>query len=105
MNERNSYIASGADKSLIWLWFILSAIGVMSIFSATYHDGDNVLQGFLSLKTDYSRQSLFFVISGIAGIFILLTDSNFTPISKELLPSSNLDLLFKYSRQMFVRFL
>ena len=77
MNERNSYIASGADKSLIWLWFILSAIGVMSIFSATYHDGDNVLQGFLSLKTDYSRQALFFVISGIAGIFILLTDSKF----------------------------
>ncbi len=77
MNERNSYIASGADKSLIWLWFILSAIGVMSIFSATYHDGDNVLQGFLSLKTDYSRQSLFFIISGIAGIFILLTDSKF----------------------------
>ena len=72
MNERNSYIANGADKSLIWLWFILSAIGVMSIFSATYRDGDNVLQGFLSLKTDYSRQALFFVISGIAGIFILL---------------------------------
>ena len=77
MNERNSYIASGADKLLIWLWFTLSAIGVMSIFSATYHDGDNVLQGFLSLKTDYSRQALFFVISGIAGIFILLTDSKF----------------------------
>src|ERR1700712_783087 len=77
MNERNSYIASGADKSLLWLWFTLSAIGVISIFSATYHDGDNVLQGFLSLKTDYSRQALFFVISGIAGIFILLTDSKF----------------------------
>src|ERR1700710_1789371 len=77
MNERNSYIASGADKSLLWLWFILSLIGVMSIFSATYHDGDNILQGFLSLKTDYSRQALFLVISSIAGIFILLTDSKF----------------------------
>ncbi len=77
MNQRNSYLAKGADRSLIWLWFILSVIGVMSIFSATYHDGDNVLQGFISLKTDYSRQSLFFVISGIVGIFILLTDSKF----------------------------
>ncbi len=77
MSQRNSYLAKGADRSLIWLWFILSLIGVMSIFSATYHDGDNILQGFLSLKTDYSRQALFLIISSIAGIFILLTDSKF----------------------------
>jgi rod shape determining protein RodA len=77
MSQRNSYLAKGADRSLIWLWFILSIIGVMSIFSATYHDGDNILQGFLSLRTDYSRQSLFLIISGIAGVVILLTDSKF----------------------------
>ncbi len=70
-------MVKGADRSLIWLWFILCAIGVMSIFSATYHDGDNVLQGFISFKTDYSRQALFFIIGGIAGVFILLTDSKF----------------------------
>ena len=77
MNQRNSSLAKGADRSLIWLWFILCLVGIMSIFSATYRDGDNILQGFISLKTDYSRQTLFFVISGIAGIFILLTDSKF----------------------------
>ncbi len=77
MSQRNSYMAKGADKSLLWLWFILSLIGVMSIFAATYHDGDNILQGFLSLKTDYSRQALFLVISSIFGIFVLLTDSKF----------------------------
>jgi rod shape determining protein RodA len=77
MSQRNSYMAKGADRSLLWLWFILSLIGVMSIFAATYHDGDNILQGFLSLKTDYSRQALFLVVSGIFGIFVLLTDSKF----------------------------
>jgi rod shape determining protein RodA len=77
MNQRNTSLAKGADRSLIWLWFILSVIGIISIFSATYRDGDNVLQGFISLKTDYSRQSLFFIISGIFGIVILLTDSKF----------------------------
>jgi len=77
MSQRNSYLAKGADRSLVWLWFVLSLIGVMSIFSATYRDGDNIIQGFLSLKTDYSRQTLFLVISGIAGIVILLTDSKF----------------------------
>src|SRR5664279_6448316 len=77
MNQRNTSLAKGADRSLIWLWFILSLVGVMSIFSATYRDGENILQGFISLKTDYSRQSLFFIISGIFGIVILLTDSKF----------------------------
>jgi rod shape determining protein RodA len=63
--------------SLVWLWFVLCAIGVMSIFGATYHEGDGILKGFISLKTDYSRQLLYFVIGGIAATFILLTDSKF----------------------------
>jgi rod shape determining protein RodA len=49
----------------------------MSIFAATYHDGDNILQGFMSLKTDYSRQTLYFLIGCMAATFILLTDSKF----------------------------
>ncbi|HMH32828.1 MAG TPA: rod shape-determining protein RodA [Puia sp.] len=76
MTQRTT-ITKGIDRSLIWLWFILCTIGVMSIFAATYREGENVLQGFISLKTDYSRQSLFFIIGGIIGIFILLTDSKF----------------------------
>jgi len=59
------------------MWLILSVIGVMSIFSASYRDGDNILQGFISLKTDYSRQLLWLIFSGIIAIFILLTDSKF----------------------------
>jgi rod shape determining protein RodA len=59
------------------MWLILCLIGVTSIFSASYRDGDNVIQGFISLKTDYSRQTLWLLISGIFAIFILLTDSKF----------------------------
>ena len=77
MNQRNSTITKGIDKSLIWLWFILCAIGITSIFAASYRESENVLQGFVSLKTDYSRQTVFFIIGGIFGIFILLTDSKF----------------------------
>jgi len=72
MTQRNTTITKGSDRSLIGLWFILSAIGVISIFAATYRDGDNILQGFISLKTDYSRQLLFFIMGGIIGVFILL---------------------------------
>ncbi|HEV3326909.1 MAG TPA: rod shape-determining protein RodA [Puia sp.] len=77
MNQRNPTISKGVDWSLVWIWFTLCAIGVTSIFAASWHEGDNVVQGFISLKTDYSRQLLFLVIAGIVGTFILLTDSKF----------------------------
>jgi rod shape determining protein RodA len=77
MNNRNPNISKGIDWSLVWMWLMLCVIGIMSIFSASYRDGDNILQGFISLKTDYSRQLLWFVFSGIFAIFILLTDSKF----------------------------
>jgi rod shape determining protein RodA len=77
MNTRNPAISKGIDWSLVWIWFILCAIGITSIFAASYHDGDNVVQGFISLKTDYSRQLLFFILAAIIGTFILLTDSKF----------------------------
>jgi rod shape determining protein RodA len=77
MSQRNPTISKGVDWSLVWIWFILCSIGVTSIFAASWHEGDNIVQGFISLKTDYSRQLLFFIIAGIVGTFILLTDSKF----------------------------
>ena len=76
MREQNPEISKGVDWVLIWLYFILVGIGIMSIFAATYRN-ENIMQGFLSLRTDYSRQSLFFMIGIILGIFVLLTDSKF----------------------------
>jgi rod shape determining protein RodA len=77
MSQRNPTISKGVDWSLVWIWFVLCSIGITSIFAASWHEGDNIVQGFISLKTDYSRQLLFFVLAGIIGTFILLTDSKF----------------------------
>jgi rod shape determining protein RodA len=77
MSQRNPTISKGVDWSLVWIWSILCSIGITSIFAASWHEGDNIVQGFISLKTDYSRQLLFFVLAGIIGTFILLTDSKF----------------------------
>jgi len=77
MSQRNPGITKGVDWPLVWIWAILCFIGITSIFAATYRDGDPVIQSFISLKTDYSRELLFFIIGGIIGIFILLTDSKF----------------------------
>jgi rod shape determining protein RodA len=77
MAQRNAGISKGIDWPLVWIWAILCCIGVTCIFAATYRDGDNVFQTFISLKTDYSRQMLYFIMGAIVGAFILLTDSKF----------------------------
>lgn len=77
MNQRNPAISKGIDWVLIWLYVALVAIGIISIFSVTYREGENVLDGFLKFKTDYGKQMLYFFICIILGLFILLTDSKF----------------------------
>jgi len=76
-NQRNPTISKGVDSTLIWLYLVLVAIGLMSIFSVTYHEGDDVVRSFLSFKTLYSKQLIFFAASLMLGLFILLTDSKF----------------------------
>jgi rod shape determining protein RodA len=77
MSHRNPSISRGADWLMIWLYVALVAIGIVSIFSVTYREGENVLDGFLRLRTDYGKQFFYFIISLIIGLFILLTDSKF----------------------------
>ena len=84
MSQRNPEISKGVDWSLVWLWALLSCVGIMAIFGVTYHEGDNVIQTFLRFRTDYSRQFYFFVASAFIGMFILLTDSKFFPATANL---------------------
>jgi rod shape determining protein RodA len=75
--KNNSFeISRGIDWTLITVYVFLVLLGIASIFATTYRN-ENILTGFLSLKTDYSRQSLYFVIGIVLGTFILLTDSKF----------------------------
>jgi len=74
--RKNTEISKGIDWILILLYLTISIIGVMSIFAATYRN-EEIIQGFLSMRTDYSKQMIYLVISLVLGIFILLTDSKF----------------------------
>jgi rod shape determining protein RodA len=85
MSRNQPTISKGIDWSLIWIYFILSAIGITAIFAVTYKDGDPIIQTFLGFKTDYSKQLYFFFISVLLGIFILLTDSKFFAATSNLL--------------------
>ena len=77
MKERNPAISKGVDLSLVWIYFLLVAIGLTAIFAATYKEGDPVIQSFLRFKTDYSKQFYFFCASILIALFLLLTDSKF----------------------------
>lgn len=76
MRNNSFEISKGIDWLLVIAYVILVLTGITSIFAATYRD-ENILQGFLSLKTDYSRQALYFLISIVLAVFIMLTDSKF----------------------------
>ncbi len=67
----------GIDSLLLWLYILLSLIGIMSIFATTYSEGDDIVRSFLDFKTDYSKQAFFFVASLVIGTAIVLTDSKF----------------------------
>lgn len=83
MSRQQPGISKGVDWSLVWLYLLLVGIGIMAIYGATWREGENI-SSFFSFKTDYSKQFFFFVIAGVLGIFILLTDSKFFPATANL---------------------
>ncbi|MBC8034090.1 MAG: rod shape-determining protein RodA, partial [Chitinophagaceae bacterium] len=93
MNDRNVSISKGIDWILVWIYIALVSIGIMSIFAATFREGDDIVKTFISLKTDYSKQALFFIIGGFLGIFILLTDSKFFTATANLWYAAGMVLL------------
>ncbi|MBL7763055.1 MAG: rod shape-determining protein RodA [Chitinophagaceae bacterium] len=93
MSQRNPAISKGVDTSLIWIYFLLVAIGITAIFAATYKEGDPVMQSFLRFKTDYSKQFYFFIAAAVLALFILLTDSKFFPATANIFYIAGIVLL------------
>ncbi|NOT51690.1 MAG: rod shape-determining protein RodA [Chitinophagaceae bacterium] len=77
MNQRAPDIAKGTDWLLIWIYLALCVIGLICIFSVEYRTGDNIMQGLLGFKKEYSKQFFFLGASIVVAIFILITDSKF----------------------------
>jgi rod shape determining protein RodA len=83
MTRKEPGFSKGIDWSLVWLYLLLVAIGIMAIYAVTSEE-ETLVAGFFSFKTDYSKQFYFFIIAGFLGIFILLTDSKFFPATANL---------------------
>jgi rod shape determining protein RodA len=74
MLNSNRELSKGIDWILVLLYLTLCIIGIVSIFAATYRN-ENVIQGFLSFRTEYSKQFLYFGICLVLGTIILVTNS------------------------------
>ena len=84
MKNSSFEISKGIDWLLVSVYTALVLIGITSIFATTYRD-ENIISGLFSLKTDYSKQTLYFVISAVLAVFILLTDSKFFTATANIL--------------------
>ncbi len=85
-------MSKGVDWTLVGVYLVLVLTGIASIFATTYRD-ENIITGFLSFKTDYSRQLLYFFLSAVLAVFILLMDSKFFTATSNILYFAGLILL------------
>jgi rod shape determining protein RodA len=91
--KNNSFeISKGIDWMLILVYLLLVITGIASIFATTYRSED-IFRGFVSLKTDYSRQTFYFIVSVIIGVFILLADSKFFTATANIMYALGIVLL------------
>ncbi len=89
----NNGITKSTDGLLLWLYILLCIIGIVSIFAATYNEGDDIVDSFLSFRTDYGKQSMFFILSLFMGVVIMLTDSKFFTATANLWYTAGIFLL------------
>ncbi|MCW3088871.1 MAG: Rod shape-determining protein RodA, partial [Sediminibacterium sp.] len=81
----NDTISQGVDWTIVWLYAILVAIGILCIFMVEFKPETRWLQSFLSGKTNYSKQLIFAGLCTLIATFILLTDSKlFTALANLL---------------------
>ncbi len=68
-------ISKGIDWWLIWLYALIVAIGLVSIFSVEFKPGDDFFQGIVGFEKNYSKQFFYLLFCAVLAVFILLTDS------------------------------
>jgi rod shape determining protein RodA len=93
MAQHGPIIHKGVNWIIIWLYIILVLIGLISIFSVEYRPTMDLWPSITGLKTNYSKQLLFFCISMVMGIFILITDSKFFAATANLFYALGIILL------------
>ena len=74
MKYRNLSIGKNIDKPLLSLYFVLSVVGYLVMYSSTYNGFE--MQDFF-WNTNYGKQLTWLILTFLIGLFILLIDGNF----------------------------
>ena len=74
MKYRNLSIGKNIDKPLLSLYFVLSVVGDLVMYSSTYNGFE--MQDFF-WNTNYGKQLTWLILTFLIGLFILLIDGNF----------------------------
>ncbi len=94
MTNANNSSARSIDWIVVWLYAMLTAIGILCIFMVEYKPGTDWMQTFVSGKTNYSKQLIFTGVCAIVAIFILLADSKLFTAFANLLYAFGILLMF-----------
>lgn len=73
--HQNKSLSKGIDWIVIWLYFILVAVGLLCIFMVEYREGIDWFTTFFNGKTNYSKQFYFSIVCLIVATVIILSDS------------------------------
>lgn len=83
--SNNNNFSKGTDISVLVMYLIMVAIGILCIYMVEYNPNTSWSNSFLTAKTNYSKQIFFAIFCAFIGIFILLMDSKvFTALANIL---------------------
>lgn len=75
MYQRKPVISAEKDWITIVLFFVISIIGMLCIFSVEYKANDHFIQSLFAFKKNYSKQFIYFLVCIVIATFIMLMDS------------------------------
>ncbi len=85
MYQRKETILQGKDWRLIWMFGLISIIGLISIFSVEYRSNDDIIHSLFAFQKNYSKQFFYLIACVVVAMFILLTDSKLFTATPNLL--------------------
>lgn len=94
MSNTNISSSRSVDWLVVWLYALLTAIGILCIFMVEYKPGTDWMQAFISGKTNYSKQLIFAGVCTVVAVFILLADSKLFTAFANLLYAFGIVLMF-----------
>lgn len=93
MYQRKPIISAEKDWITIALFFVISIIGMLCIFSVEYKSNDNFIQSLFAFKKNYSKQFIYFLVCIVIATFIMLMDSKLLTATPNVLYLIGIGLL------------